>query len=423
MKKILIVITALMAGAAHAMDLSFDDAVNDIAAQSHDIKKAEANLQRAQAALDAANANRWFKVDASASFMNTINVEKPGAPTTIAIMGAPIEIPDNILIAGANVSQPIYTFGKIGHAVDSVRAAIKIQDSGKELAKREVRYAAAQLYWTAAITEEIVAIQQKNLNNAKSARKQLSEAGRANRGNLVKIESDIAAHEISLSDAKFNRDSAFRMLKIMAGIGESENIKLISALPATFNAAQSAEISGNPEWEMLDMQVKMHESNASSKYAGNYPTLAATGSYNYIAAHTDMDVFNGYKTQAASVGLSLSVPIFDGGLNRANATMDAMSAEAARQDLENSKKMKTEEYNTAVRRHAQLRENLAGLENARNLAEKAYGFSRQRFAAGQTSAVELSDVSASLAQLDMAVLNAKFNILMSEEQIKKLAGD
>ena len=40
--------------------------------------------------------------------------------------------------------------------------------------------------------------------------------------------------------------------------------------------------------------------------------------------------------------------------------------------------------------------------------------------AGQTSAVELSDVSATAAQMDMAVLNAKYNIVLAQEQIKKL---
>ena len=82
--------------------------------------------------------------------------------------------------------------------------------------------------------------------------------------------------------------------------------------------------------------------------------------------------------------------------------------------------MTTEEYNRAIEKYNHLRSNLAGLENARNLAAKAYDFSRDRFAAGQTSAVELAEVSAGLYQLDMALLNAKYNILMSAESVKKL---
>lgn len=60
------------------------------------------------------------------------------------------------------------------------------------------------------------------------------------------------------------------------------------------------------------------------------------------------------------------------------------------------------------------------MENARNLAAKAYSISSDRFAAGQTSAVELAEVSAGLYQLDMALLNAKYNILMSAESVEKL---
>jgi outer membrane protein TolC len=195
---------------------------------------------------------------------------------------------------------------------------------------------------------------------------------------------------------------------------------LTDNFPFKFNELDDEKMDNNPEWDMLYRQVQMSEQNASAKRAGYLPTLAATASYNYIATNDDAELWHGNKTQNAYWGLSLSVPIFDGGLNRANATAAAMDAQAAREDLDKSKKLKSEEYQTAVNRYEHLRSNLSDLENARNLAEKAYGYSRDRFSAGQTSAVELADVSAALSQTDMAVLNAKYNLIMSQEQIKKL---
>lgn len=419
---------------AMALDISFDDAVEKMMKESQDIKKSDANLKKAQASLDAVNANRWFNIEGTATYMNMVNVVNPSESMGVDLPPAlggiienalgqqigSIEIPDNLLIAGVTVTQPIYTFGKIGNAVDAVRSAIKMSESSKDLTRREVRYSAANVYWTAKMTDDIVRISEKSLNDTVSAKKKLTSAGRANRSNLVKIESDIATKEINLSDAKFNRDTAHRMLKILAGIDVGEDVTLTDNLPEKFQPLTVGALTSNPEWNILDQQIRMYESNASSKRAGAYPTLAATASYNYIASHVDADVFDGSKTQSAYWGLALQVPIFDGGLNRANATVEAMNAEAARQDLDKSKKMKTEEYDTAIKRYEHLCGNLAGLENARNLAEKAYGFSRDRFASGQTSAVELADVSAALYQLDMALLNAKYNILMSGESIKKL---
>ena len=430
-----VVLSVMAIQATPAMDLSFNDAVQKIMTESQDIKKADANLKKAQATLDSVNANRWFKVEGSATYMNMVDVERPfsgkgfSLPTELggllehASGGAVknIAMPDNIFMAGVTVTQPIYTFGKIGYAVDSVRSAVKISESSKEMARREVRYAAANMYWTAKMTDGIVKISEKSLADTTEAKRKLTSAGRANRSNLVKIEADIATKEISLSDAKFNRDTAHRMLKILSGIDVNEPLVLTDDLPAKFNTtAASDTLKSNPEWDILDQQVKMYEASALSKRFGNMPTLAATGSYNFIASHTDMNVFDGNKSQSAYWGLALQVPIFDGGLNRANATIDAMNAESVRQDLDKSKKMKSEEYNTAVQRYEHLRNNMESLENARNLAEKAYGISRDRFAAGQTSAVELSEVSSALSQLDMALLNAKYNILMSAESIKKL---
>lgn len=420
---------------AFSMDLSLAQATEMILAESQDLKKAEANVKKAEASLDVANSNRWFNIKATASYMNLINVEDPTKAYGVDLppeFGGLItqftgeqtnhlDIPDNIFIAGVSITQPIYTFGKIGNAVDAVRSAIKISETGREITRREVKYAAADIYWTAKMTDEIVKISEQDLNQAKAAKKKLTAAGRANRSNLVKIESDIATKEINLSDAKFNRDTAHRMLKILAGIDMSEELNLTDGFPKTFADLDAGELKSTPQWDMLNEQIAMYERNARSQRAGAYPTLAATASYNYLAMDTEFNnMFNRNNSQSAYWGLALQVPIFSGGLHRANATVEAMNAEAARQDLDKSKKMTTEEYNRAIEKYNHLRSNLAGLENARNLAAKAYNFSRDRFAAGQTSAVELAEVSAGLYQLDMALLNAKYNILMSAESVKKL---
>lgn len=425
----------LCATSANAMDLSLAATVDKIVAESQDVKKADANVKKAQAQLTAANANRWLKVDGTASYMNMINVEKPSKsnsitlPSTIGAMidksfegqDIKLEIPDNILSLGVSASQPIYTFGKIGNAVKSVKSAIKMSEASRELTLREVKYSAADIYWTAKMTDDIVKIAKSDLEAARAARRNLATAGRANRINLVKIESDIAAKEINLSDAQFNRDTAYRMLKILAGINMDEEITLTDNFPKSFADIDAGTLKNNPEWEILNQQVKMYESKAKSSRAEYLPTLAATASYSYTAIGPEYDtMFEQRGSQSAYWGLALQMPIFHGGAIRANATMDAMDAEVARQDLDKSKKLKTEEYETAVNKYNHLRGNLATLENARNLASKTYQFSTERFAAGQTSAIELAEASAGLYQLDMALLNAKYNILMSAEAIKKL---
>ena len=415
------------------MDLSFDEAVAKIVAESNDVKKADANVKKAKAQLSAVNANRWFSIDGSISYMNLVDPKHPTSSKGVDIpseIGAllnrslPVqfsEIPDNIFSVGIQLSQPIYTFGKIGNAVDAMHDAIDMSNSAKELTLREVRYAAANLYWTAKMADEIVAASQRNLNNARAAKKKLTAAGRANRINLIKIESDIATKEIDLSDALFNRDTAYNMLKIMAGIDETEDVVLIDNFPDKFEALDAKELKSNPEWDIYQKQIKMYESNASSKRAGGYPTLAAVGSYDYYSLGTDVgNLFDKEGSQSAYWGLALKVPLFNGGIHSANATIEAMNAEAARQELDKSKKLTRHEYNTAVKKYKHLCDNLGKLNEAHALAQKAYDVSVNRFAAGQTSAIELSDVSGALYQMDMAVLNAKYNILMAGESVKKL---
>ncbi len=426
--------SCIMTNAGYAMDLSLNDAVEKIIAESNDIKKAEANVKQARAQLDAVNANRWVNVSANASYMNMVDVARPTSSDGIKLppeLGgilqgfgqdpSQIVIPDNLFMAGVSISQPIYTFGKIGNAVDSVKSAIKMSDAGAEIARREVAYSAADLYWTAKMTDEIVKLAEQDLKNAKTSKTKLTATGRANRGNLVKIETDIASKEINLSDAEFNRDTAHRMLKIFAGIDADTELNLVDNFPSEFAQMDEKKLTSSPQWRVLQEQVNMYESRASSQRANGYPTLAAVGSYNYTSMADKAErLFDKSGSQSAYWGLSLQVPIFTGGLNRANATVDAMNAEAARQDLDKAKKLTTEQFNTAIRQYNHLRDNLENMQHARDLAAKAYKFSQDRFGAGQTSAVELAEVASGLYQLDIALLNAKYKILMSAESVKKL---
>jgi adhesin transport system outer membrane protein len=418
---------------AFALDLSFNEAVDKIVAESNDLKKADANVKKAQAQLKAVNANRWMSVEGTATYMSLIDPKRPTSshgielPSEIgAILNKTLplplsEIPDNMFSAGVQVTQPIYTFGKIGNAVDAMHDAIDMSKSAKDLTMREVKYAAANLYWTAKMTDEIVAASQRNLDNARAAKKKLTAAGRANRSNLIKIESDIATKEIKLSDAEFDRDTAYNMLKIMAGIDENEEVVLTDNFPDTFEELNAKELKSNPQWDIYQKQIKMYESNASSKRAGAYPTLAAVGSYSYYALGTDAgNMFDKEGSQSAYWGVALKMPLFSGGLHSANATIEAMNAEAAHQELDKSQKLTRQEYNTAVKKYKHLCDNLGKLNEAHALAQKSYDVSVNRFAAGQTSAIELSDVSSALYQMDMAVLSAKYNILMAGESVKKL---
>lgn len=412
---------------ANALTLSLNDAVSRILENSHDIKRANANIDAADAGLSAANANRWFKVNATGTYMNTVNVENPNADAAFIFPGGaglpPFEfiIPDNIFMAGVNLSQPIYTFGKIGYAVDGMKDAVKIAGISRDITMREVRFAANQLYWTAKMTDEIAKISSDVLDARKSARKKLKAAGYASNTNLVRIDADIAAAEIALSDAKFNRDTAFNILKIMAGINESDELILSDDFPDEFVSIDISELESNLEWDLYQKQIDMYEARAKSARAGGNPTIALTAGYNYITAgSTAGGLFEQSGSQSANWGVSVSVPVFAGGLYRAQSASEYANANAARADLENSKQQKAHEFDTATRKYNYLCENLGQLKSARDLANKSLKISTNRFANGQTNAIELSDATNAAMQMDMALLNAKFNIVMASETIKKL---
>ena len=128
------IFAAVFCSPLFAMDLSLDDAVSKILAESQDIKKADANIKKAQASLDVANSNRWLQIEGTATYMNMVDVARPfsgsmnvdlppqlgGILAQMYHQSEPVEkleMPDNLFIAVLTFTQPIYTFCKIGNAV------------------------------------------------------------------------------------------------------------------------------------------------------------------------------------------------------------------------------------------------------------------------------------------------------------------
>jgi outer membrane protein TolC len=420
MKKIMLVIFSALfvaqSGGALARNLGVGDAVALVLEESQDIKKAEANVEKMDAILTGAAANRWPKLDGTASYQTSAF----GLPIQASAAASIPSIIDNIGTVGVSASMPIYSFGKIGYALDMARGGVKVAEKSRELAEIETRAAAVQLYWSAKMTDEFVRIAEKSLKSTKNVQKQLTATGRANRSNLVKIAADVAAREIDLNDAKFNRDSAHRMLKVYAGIDEYEQVALTSDFPDKFPLKSKKEI--NPlEWDIYELQAKVADAEKWQHYVGYLPTIAASGSYNYLEISDSMKNMGTFypALKSANIGISVTMPLFDAGARAAQATASAMTAVSAREELDKSRKLKTSEYNDLIQKHAHLRQSLADILKAKDLAQKAYDLSKNRFLAGQTSATELSDVERALAQMEMAVFNAKLQILTTEESIKK----
>jgi len=398
---------------AYARNLSLDEATRLVLAESQDIKKTENNIRAAEVALESV----WtpIQIDASATYANyenfaNLNHLKP------AITGMP-QI-DNVGAIGAKISAPLFTFGKIVLAGKMARRGLEIARTSQKLAKLEMEVAAAGLYWTAKLTDEFVKIAENSLKSTLSAQRQLTATGRANRSNLVKISADAASREIDLEDAKFNRDSAHRLLKAYAGIDDDEEIVLTTEFPEKFSGIARKEISPL-EWDILERTARMNDEKKWQNRVGYLPTLSAFAGYDYATyGESAGDLMNEFSHNT-SLGLSLNWTIFDGGIKRAAAVQAAMDAESARLDLDKSRKIKTAEYRDLVQKYGHLQKNLTDLHRASDLSDKAYKLSVDRFLAGQTSATELADVEQSTAGMKKQILNTKLQMLLTLENIKK----
>jgi outer membrane protein TolC len=372
-----------------------------------------ASVDAARAKVDEAKSGRFPQATASASYNRTVKSEFE----EIEFMGEKLPFGQrNVWRAGLVVSQMLWDGGRTRAGIDQARAGVDGSQLGLRSLETQVVLQVAEAYYDAALAQRQVDIASASLELAETtlAETQLNHReGAAPEFDVVRAEVARDNQRTARTQFEAQRDIAFVRLKRLLDLPLDQPLALTSELdiadPAEvdrFNAAARAAAGlGQSETrtaiEQAQQSLRSSQAALRGARADRWPTLAATSDLGFVDYPDGLFPANTDWRINWTVGVNLTVPVFDGFRRQAavrGARAQVKAAEARLADAGEQDKADQRTTDLAIASAQAVWQTSA---RTAELAQRAYQIAELRFNQGASTHLELVDARLSLEQAQL----------------------
>ena len=223
-------------------------------------------------------------------------------------------------------------------------------------------------------------------------------------------------------------DDAYRALAEITG----QPVIVLKALPDDFRPQLPSDVSSeqwvntalesNPDLKSLQYHVESAEAGVSTARSGHYPSLGLSGSYSNGTGWDSVPGTMSTDDEGRNVRLTLTVPLFSGGVTQSRVRQAIANRDAAQDGYEQTKRAlvrnTSSAYQALVAGVSEVEARRLALVSARS----AYEASQVGLEVGTRTVLDVLNNQRTLfaAQLDYAT--AKYNFLRSRLYLEQAAG-
>ena len=269
----------------------------------------------------------------------------------------------------------------------------------------------------------------ENLSKQKDRTAKFVEAGSLAKGNLLDVEAQVATEELNVVNAENQLKTSILALTQLLELTSTDGFEVTSPrsdLPnQTILGLSPAEIystalTKQPDVKSSEYNLQNAEKSLLIAQGGRYPTLSLFGG----AGSNYSDAFKNFTTGESisfsdqldnnlneSVGLSLSIPVFNGWFTNTSiskAKLGLQNAEYGHQLVKNSLfKSIQQAHNDAV---AALKKYQAS-EKSVNALRESFTYTEKKFNVGLLTSLEYLTATNNLAIAESDLLQAKYDFI------------
>jgi outer membrane protein TolC len=207
----------------------------------------------------------------------------------------------------------------------------------------------------------------------------------------------------------------------------TDNTNALLASTGTVDMESQANFMARPEYLMLLKGRELSGLQVDLFRKPWMPTVAGfvqwQPSYQGGFGASDSDAFNNwFYISSAVAGLSVSIPIYDGGGSKAKrerAVISAQTVDIQRGMLENAL---TLELDAARKQYLNAQERVANQEKNVALAQRIYDTTQTKYRAGVGSSFEITQAESGLYSAQQGLLQAQYDLLTAKVAIRKALG-
>ncbi len=358
----------------------------------------------------------------------TVNLAAFGLPanrlTALGLTRSVTE-PFEVYDARATLVQNIFSLSLIQRWRAS-KAGVEVADLEAEVTKRDVMATVGLLYIEALRSDAAVKAREADIELAQQLLKLAKDrkiAGVATGLDVTREEVQLENHRQRWLEAKNEQESA--RLNLIRAIGIDFEVRLVLTDELKFvpveaqSADQALTIAREQRLELRAQKTRQRLAalSLSSITSERLPSLSLNGDYGWIGLKPE----DALATRA--IGLTFTVPIFDGGQRegRISETKSRVRQELIR--MKDVSDQVTLEVRNALLTLESSQEQVSVAQKGLDLAAKELTFARDRFAAGLTTNIEVTNAQTSMARARDNVIEALFRLNASRINLARAKGE
>lgn len=191
---------------------------------------------------------------------------------------------------------------------------------------------------------------------------------------------------------------------------------------AIIDTNQQLDINKRIEYQQLQTQKNLQNVNISYYKYGFLPSVSATGAYNLVyLSHGFSNLYNNAFPNGY-VGLTLDLPIFQGGKRLKNLSKARLEADRVDLDIVNAKNTINTEYVQALAGYKSNYANYDVLKQNVSLAKDVYNVVSLQYREGIKTYLDVIVAQSDLRTAELNYYNALFQLLSSKIDFEKALG-
>jgi len=427
----------LSAQGSDTIALSFKECVQMAVEKNINVKTARIDKEKSGYKTDETRAALLPKINFSGSLQDNILL-----PTTVLpgeFLGKPgttidVQMGSQYNATGAiGISQIIYN--------QTALTALKLSKKSSELssltvekASEEIAAEVGKLYFLSQTTLEQQKLIEGNIARTEKLRnitKITVDNGIGKQVDLDRVSVNLENYYTQLSNTQATQEQQINMIKYMLDIPLTQTVVLTDKAEMLLlqnNPTLISDFSNHVDIQLIESQQKLNLLNQKLITAGYLPTLSFSGTVAYQGLRNEFDTyFKGGDQNKwypySNIGISLSVPLFDGFEKRSKSRQAKMDYQKTQVTLESTKERLNMNYQNAMNNYQNNKSNVSRQQQNLKLADKVYEETSLKYREGLAAMSSLLQDEISMSNAQAGYLTALYNFKDSELKIMSLNGD
>lgn len=325
-----------------------------------------------------------------------------------------------------DLSQTLYSGGRIGHGISAAEASVMAGRENLREVEQQVIAQVIQAYADVVRDTEILRIRRDNLGVLQRQQEEASarfEVGEITRTDVAQAEARLAQSEAELATAQAQLSTSRAAYAAVVGQapGTLEDMPVLPGVPTDFDLALDTALEENPGIRAALYNLAAAEYGVAEARSAYMPSARLSGSYGGSTLDLGSPSQIGDR-RSFQTGVSVSVPLFTGGMNASRVAQARERANAAQIGVEGERRQVLQAISSSYAQAISARSTLeAGREAVRAASVAAEGV-RQEAQVGLRTTLDVLNQELELRSAQVSLAAARRNEYVAQANLLSAMG-